>query len=225
MREVRLGDESFLPTKVVCVGRNFPDHAREMGGESPFSEPVIFIKPNSSIASSPAELFIPEGLGLLHHEVELCALVGRTVFSASGEEAADAVAGWAVGIDFTLRERQAAAKRSGGPWALSKGFDGAAVLGEFRRAGRDFDPGSAELSLRVDGKERQRGNARDMTFSPQEIIGFVSGFMTLERGDVVMCGTPAGVGQVNDGERIRAEAEGLAVLEFTLKRSRGGSCM
>jgi len=222
MRQVWLDGEAYEPTKVVCVGRNFPDHVREMGGLASPTEPVIFIKPNSSIVSSPSELFIPQSLGLLHHEVELCALIGRTLVSASEEQAVEAVAGWAVGIDFTLREMQAAAKKAGEPWALAKGFDGSAVFGGFKSPREAPDPLSIELELSIGGKTRQHGDTRAMIFAPAAIISFVSRFMTLERGDIVMCGTPSGVGEVRDNDRILAEAKGLPRLEFLLRRKQGG---
>lgn len=222
MRQIRLGGEAYEPTKVICVGRNFPDHAREMGGTASLSEPIIFIKPNSSVASSPSEIFIPQSLGLLHHEVELCALIGNGGSGLSIEDAQGSIAGWAIGIDFTLRSVQMEAKKVGGPWALAKGFDNAAVMGEFVSAGDDIDPSAFWLSLSVNGHERQRGLARDMVFTPAAIISYVSRFMTLEKGDVIMCGTPSGVGEVRDGDRIAAEAKGLPKLECLLRRKQGG---
>ncbi|MFA4971059.1 MAG: fumarylacetoacetate hydrolase family protein [bacterium] len=222
MRQIRLGGEAYEPTKVICVGRNFPDHAREMGGTASSSEPIIFIKPNSSVASSPSEIFIPQSLGLLHHEVELCALIGNGGSGLSIEGAQGSIAGWAVGIDFTLRSVQMEAKKVGGPWALAKGFDNAAVMGEFAGVGGELDPSAFWFSLSVNGHERQRGLARDMVFTPAAIISYVSRFMTLEKGDVIMCGTPSGVGEVRDGDRIAAEAKGLPKLEFLLRRKQGG---
>lgn len=222
MRQIRLGGEAYEPTKVICVGGNFPDHAREMGGAASSSEPIIFIKPNSSITASPSEIFIPQSLGLLHHEAELCALIGKGGSGLSIEGAQGSIAGWAIGIDFTLRSVQMEAKKVGGPWSLAKGFDNAAVIGEFVRAGDDIDPSAFWLSLSVNGHERQRGLARDMIFTPAAIISYVSRFMTLEEGDVIMCGTPSGVGEARDGDRIAAEAKGLPKLEFLLRRKQGG---
>lgn len=222
MRQVWLGGEVYEPTKVLCVGGNFHDHVREMGGTASSSEPIIFIKPNSSITSSPSEIFIPQSLGLLHHEAELCALIGQGGSGLSIEGAQGSIAGWAIGIDFTLRSMQMEAKKIGGPWALAKGFDNAAVIGEFVSAGDVADPAAFWLSLSVNGHERQRGIVRDMFFSPAAIISYASRFMTLEKGDVIMCGTPSGVGEVRDGDRIAAEAKGLPKLEFLLRRKQGG---
>jgi len=221
MRQVWQGGEAYEPTKVVCVGRNFPDHAREMGASASSPEPVIFIKPNSSIASTPSEIFVPQSLGLLHYEVELCALIWCDGSGLSIEDAQESIGGWAIGVDFTLRSMQAEAKKAGNPWALAKGFDNAAVIGEFMSAADAGDPAALWFSLSVNGHERQRGNARDMILPPAEIISHVSRFMTLERGDIVMCGTPSGVGEVRDGDRIHAEAKGLPGLEFTIRRKEG----
>jgi 2-keto-4-pentenoate hydratase/2-oxohepta-3-ene-1,7-dioic acid hydratase in catechol pathway len=221
MHEVLCGDDAFVPTKILGVGKNFPEHAREMGGVPP-PEPVLFLKPNSAVAFDPREIVIPAALGPLHHEVELCALVGRGGKDFSIEAAREAIAGFAVGIDLTLRERQAQAKAAGEPWALAKGFDGSAVLGRFLPAADVPDPAALVLTLAVNGTLRQRGVARDMRFPPAEILAFASRFMTIEPGDVFMCGTPAGVGEVQDGDRIAAEVAGLPPLAFIVRRPSGG---
>ena len=221
MREIFCGGKAFAPSKVICVGKNFADHVREMGGGAPPTEPVIFIKPNSSIVSSPREVLIPESLGLLHHEVELCALVGEAAKDVEESDAGELIAGFAVGIDFTLRERQAAAKREGTPWSLAKGFDSAAVLGEFVPADEVSDAALLDMSLMLGETRRQSGNTRDMIFHPARIISYASSFMTIETGDVIMCGTPAGVGEVAGGDRVRAAITGLPELDFIVRREGG----
>lgn len=218
MNKVVCGDHTFVPSKVICVGKNFRDHVREMGGDAPPGEPVIFIKPNSAIVASPEQVRVPGSLGLLHHEVELCALIGSSAKDVDADAAGSLIAGWAVGLDLTLRDRQAAAKKAGAPWALSKGFDGAAVLGEFRPADDAGEMTSVELVLSVNGAERQRGSAAEMVFGPASILSFASRFMTLEVGDVVMLGTPAGVGALEDGDRVEASAGDLPGLDFVLTR-------
>lgn len=218
MKEIACGGETFTPSKVVCVGMNFRAHAKEMGSSAPPREPVIFLKPNSAIAFNPEAVHVPEGHGLLHHEIELCVLLGRGGASLGPDEARAAVAGYAVGIDFTLRDRQAEAKSKGRPWALAKGFDGSCALGGFSPAA---DAGAAEgraMELSVNNETRQKGSTSDMVFSPSEILAFVSRFMSLERGDILMCGTPSGVGEVKHGDRIRADIEGLPGLDFKVRR-------
>jgi len=218
MEEIICGVDAYVPTKVICVGRNFADHAKEMGGGAPPREPVIFLKPNSSISFIPDSVHIPEELGLLHHEVELCALVGHRVKGVDDEGAKAGIIGYAVGIDFTLRDMQSEAKGRGWPWTISKGFDSSCVIGRFLPKAEVGDVEGRAISLSVNGKARQEGNASDMIFGPERILGFVSRFMTVERGDVIMCGTPAGVGEVNDGDRIAASVEGLPKLDFVVRR-------
>ena len=220
MEEIICGDDVLVPTKVICVGRNFADHAKEMGDSVPPKEPVIFLKPNSAIAFSPDSVFIPEELGLLHHEVELCALVGQGGKGFDADGAKDAIAGYAVGIDFTLREMQSEAKGGGRPWTISKGFDSACVVGRFLPRAEVGDIAGRAVSLSVNGDSRQRGNVSDMLFTPEDILLYVSRYMTVERGDVIMCGTPAGVGEVVDGDRIHAQVEGLPELDFAVYRKR-----
>ncbi|MFA4875215.1 MAG: fumarylacetoacetate hydrolase family protein [bacterium] len=218
MKIIRLDSKEYTPSKIICVGKNFPDHVKEMGGSALPGEPVIFLKPNSAIAFNPREVAIPESLGLLHHEVELCILAGRGGRQLTPDEAGSIACGYAVGIDFTLRERQAEAKKAQGPWALAKGFDLSAVFGEFASAGAVNDPLDLDISLSVDGALRQSGSTRDMIFSPGAIISFVSRFMTVEPGDIFMCGTPAGVGEVRDNDEIEAGIDGLPRLHFRVVR-------
>lgn len=218
MRTVDLEDRVFTPAKIVCVGKNYSDHIKEMGGSAPSREPTIFIKPNSAIASRHPEIYIPEHLGLLHHEVELCFIIGNACKDLEEKNAVSFIAGYAVGTDLTLRARQAEAKKDGGPWTLAKGFDNSAVFGPFVDARKITDPRALDISLSVNGKTRQRSNTREMLFLPAEILSFASCFMTIEEGDIFMCGTPSGVGEVKDGDEISAEIASLPVLTFRIKR-------
>lgn len=124
MRAIELDGRKITPGKIVCVGKNYPDHVQEIGGGDLPAEPAIFLKPNSAIAAGEESVFIPDGLGLLHHEVELCFVVGREGKAIDEGAAGQFIAGWGVGIDFTLLDRQAAEKRTGGSWNLAKGFAG-----------------------------------------------------------------------------------------------------
>jgi 2-keto-4-pentenoate hydratase/2-oxohepta-3-ene-1,7-dioic acid hydratase in catechol pathway len=208
MKSVDLDGTSYRPSKVICVGRNFESHIAEMRGSAGPDRPAIFIKPNSAIACCPKEIFVPEELGLLHHEVELCCLMGDEL----------AVMGYAVGLDLTLRDFQAEAKRAGMPWALAKGFDNSAVFGVFVAANEVSDPSRLNISLSVNGEIRQRSCTDGMIFSQGEILSYASRFMTIEPGDVLMCGTPEGVGPLEGGDTVIAEIGGLPKLEIAVKR-------
>ncbi len=222
MKAIRCGERRYSPGKVVCVGKNYTDHIKEMGGRANDRPevPTIFMKPSTSVVSGEEAVFIPLELGLLHHEVELCFVIGKDCKDVPAGEAPSFIAGYGVGIDFTLRDMQAAAKKAGGPWALSKGFDSSAVFGEFAPAGDVADPCALAISLAIDGKVKQDGSTREMIFSPAAILAYVSRFMTLEEGDVLMTGTPAGVGEVKHGDAIEALVEGLPALRFAVLRHR-----
>lgn len=221
MHGVTCNGRTFIPGKIICVGKNYPDHIREMGGGATPAEPAIFIKPNSAISFCEDEIFVSQTLGLLHHECELCFIAGRSGKAVSEGEALKMIAGFAVGIDFTLRERQALAKKSGGPWALAKGFDASAVFGEFLPEGSIENPLALDILLKVNGEVRQSSNTREMIFTPTGILSFVSIFMTIEEGDIFMCGTPAGVGPVEDGDVLDASV-GAMSLHVKVNRSHSG---
>lgn len=218
MNTVECNKKTYTPSKVICVGKNFEAHIAEMGGARIPTHPTIFFKPNSAIAWGSGELAIPSELGLLHHEVELTFLVGKRAKGVTVDEAESYIAGYGVGIDFTLRKLQALAKEGGKPWSLSKGFDNAAALGAFLPAEEDGDLKSRSLTLSVNGEIRQRGVVGDMLASPSEILAYTASTITIEEGDVFMCGTPSGVDEVNDGDHIVATIEGLPKLELTVKR-------
>jgi 2-keto-4-pentenoate hydratase/2-oxohepta-3-ene-1,7-dioic acid hydratase in catechol pathway len=220
MKTILLNHESVSPSKIICVGKNYLAHIREMGGSGAddSADPTIFIKPNSAIADSLDEVLIPLQHGTLHHEVELCFVVGKLCRRASEEEAASVISAWGVGIDFTLRDRQSAAKKAGGPWTISKCFDNAAVFGEFVLVPQGSTPLSSSISLKINGELRQSASTSQMVFSPTRVVSFVSQFMTILPGDVFMTGTPEGVGEVKDGDRLEAEVSGLPRLAFSVRR-------
>ena len=218
MNKVTLEKNEITPSKVVCVGKNYPLHIEEMGGKSKTSEPVIFIKPNSAICSNPQNIFVSDDFGELHYEVELCFLIGKQCKNIKSKDYKKYVSGYGVGIDFTLRDLQSKAKQRGGPWAISKGFDCAAVFGEFVNAKKIKDPSELDLMLTLDDEVKQSGNTKDMIFSIGDVLEYVSSYMTVEEGDVFMTGTPHGVGPVNNDSVIYAEISNLPALEFTIIR-------
>jgi 2-keto-4-pentenoate hydratase/2-oxohepta-3-ene-1,7-dioic acid hydratase in catechol pathway len=219
LNTITLAGNNIAPGKIVCVGKNYLKHIREMGGDRPLASPTIFMKPNSSVVSGSSEIEVPLSYGSLHHEVELCFIISRECKDVSRSGAKSVVSGWGVGLDLTLREIQTAAKKAGGPWTISKGFDSAAVFAEFSALTADFDPMSLEISLSVNGEVRQSASTQQMIFTPWEVIEYVSGYMTLQSGDVIMTGTPEGVGELENNDTVYAEITGLPTLEVTIRRS------
>ncbi len=219
MNTILVDKAELTPTKIVCVGKNYLEHIREMGGDKPFPEPTIFMKPNSALISSPETVTIPQSFGTLHHEAELCFVISEICKNVSKEDAHGFILGWGVGIDFTLRDIQGKAKERGGPWEIAKGFDNAAVFGHFQSRDKDFDPATLAIRLKVNDEIRQDGNTGQMIFTPSEVIEYVSGFITLHRGDIVMTGTPKGVGPVENGDTVEAAISQLPSLIFRVLRS------
>jgi acylpyruvate hydrolase len=218
MNTVDFKGEFVTPSKVVCIGKNYYSHIKEMGGQDRPQEPVIFIKPNSAIISGAKYITIQQEYGLLHHEVELCFIVREKCKGIDKIKAKQAIAGYAVGIDFTLRTKQEAFKKAGEPWAISKGFDGSGVYGTFIGAEKVPNPCNLDISLKVNGEYRHKANTSQMIFKPEEILSYVSHYMTLEQGDIIMCGTPEGVGEVKKGDELYALIEGLQPLSFKVIR-------
>lgn len=209
MISVNFNGKGVVPSKVVCVGKNYRDHVKEMGDARPPAHPVIFLKPNSAIANNPAEITVPSSLGLLHHEIELCLMIGVT-----GKDIAAA----AVGIDLTLREIQSKLKKAGHPWEISKAFDNSAILGRFMPVDCQDDLLALDIVLEVNCSVKQSANTGEMIFRPEQIIDHVSKYISLKEGDIIMCGTPSGVGPLKDGDEVSARIKGLPELKFKLKR-------
>ncbi len=198
--------------KMLCLGRNYAKHAREMGSEVG-DAPVVFLKPSTALVRSGGHVVRPSISSELHHELELVVVVDRTVREVSPEEAMDVVLGYAIGLDMTLRDVQALAKQRGEPWTLAKAFDTSAPISEVARRDLVDDPHELEMTLHVNGELRQRGFTGDMVMRIPETISYLSRFFTLERGDCIFTGTPEGVGPVGPGDRLLAEIPGLVALE------------
>lgn len=194
---------------VYALGRNYAEHAREMGAAP---DPVVFIKPASALLQGGGRVEIPEGCQLVHHEVELVLLLG----------AGPSIDGVAIGIDLTARDLQSEAKTKGAPWARSKGFPGSAPISAFAPApATERAWAGLDLSLSVEGEQRQQGSAAEMTLAPHEILRRLGAWFTLEPGDLVFTGTPAGVGPIEPGQRARAACEALGLsVEITLGHPR-----
>jgi len=195
------------PSKVVAVGRNYRAHAAELGQEVP-KEPLLFIKPSSSVIGPGQGIVIPESSKLVHHEAELAAVMGRTLTRAgTAVEARQAIFGWTCLNDVTARDIQ----RSEGHFTRAKSFDTFCPVGPAVETG--VDPLDLTVSCRVNGEQRQRGSTRDMVHDPYLLVAFISQVMTLYPGDLVTTGTPEGVGPLKRGDWVEVEISGIGVLK------------
>jgi 2-keto-4-pentenoate hydratase/2-oxohepta-3-ene-1,7-dioic acid hydratase in catechol pathway len=197
--------------KILCLGRNYPEHAKEMKAELP-STPVVFLKPATAIVPSGGSVVFPSFSRDMHHEIELVVLVGATGRDIPKDRAKNHIAGYGVGLDMTLRDVQSEAKRKGLPWSVAKGFDTSAPVSLF--VGRDAvpDPHNLVLTLRVNGEVRQQASTSGMVFRIEDIIAYLSSVFTLEEGDLIFTGTPEGVGPVHRGDHLVAELGSLVSL-------------
>ena len=191
------------PGKIVCVGRNYVDHARELGNEVP-KQPLLFLKPPSSVVASGAPIILPDASERVEFEGEIGVVIGRPLRRASEGEAARAVRGVVALNDVTARDLQ----KSDGQWTRAKGFDTFCPIGPEGPAPAEI--ASLAVVTRVNGAERQRGSASDMVFSVPTLLAYISRVMTLEPGDVVATGTPAGVGPLKDGDVVEVEVVGVS---------------
>lgn len=205
----------FTAGKLLCIGRNYAEHAREMNA-APLKEPVVFLKPATALVASGGVVELPPESRDVHHELELVVVIGRAARRVSESVALDCVAGYALGLDMTARDLQAAAKKAGLPWTVAKGFDTFAPLGPITPREVIGDPQHLELRLEVNGVERQRGTTADMLFPVATLIAYCSRIFTLEPGDLIYTGTPEGVAAVAPGDRLRATGTHLAPLEVTV---------
>lgn len=205
-----------MGTKIVAVGRNYAAHAKELGGAIP-KEPLIFLKPTSSYVREGSPIEIPSSCTFLDHEVELGVVIGKKGRDISEDQAMDHLSGYALALDMTARELQAIAKKEGLPWTLAKGYDTFTPIGNFIVKKKVPDYTDLELWLEVDGQLKQKGSTKDMIFSIPHLISHISSIMTLNDGDVILTGTPSGVGPVKPGQRITAGITGLVEMSFDVK--------
>lgn len=199
------GTDLDLPLgKVVCVGRNYADHAAELNNPIP-TEPMLFIKPATSVVDLDLPFKVPEGLGCVHFETEMSILVGEPLSNSNESEAEKAIAGVGLGLDLTLRDLQSKLKEKGHPWEKAKAFDGSCPLSGFVKPDQIADLQDVEIKLTVNGEVRQHGNSSHMLNQVLPLISYISQFFTLLPGDVVLTGTPAGVGPVLPGDKLQVE--------------------
>jgi 5-carboxymethyl-2-hydroxymuconate isomerase len=205
-------NKEFFVGKIACVGKNYLEHAKELGDKVP-EKPVVFLKPSSSIIFSGDKIIYPEFSKSLHYETELVLLIGKTGKKIPKSDALSYIEAYTVGLDMTLRDLQSEAKKLGHPWTISKCFDTSAVLGDFIPASEVQNPNSLEIKLWVNGEIKQSDNTSNMIYSVEEIVEYLSYYFTLEEGDLVFTGTPKGVGEVRVGDKLVAEISGVVKLE------------
>jgi len=198
------------PTKIVCVGRNYVEHAKELGNEVP-KVPLIFLKPASSIISNGETIILPPQSAQVEHEAELVIVIGKRGRHVTAENAKKIILGYTVGNDVTARDLQ----KLDGQWTRAKGFDTFCPFGPW--IDTDFDPSDAVITCRVNGQMRQMASTRDMVFNVGVLIAFISSIMTLEPGDLIFTGTPAGIGELKDGDEVSVEIEGLGIMKNKVK--------
>jgi fumarylpyruvate hydrolase len=206
-------DALFPVRRIWCVGQNYADHAREMGGNPDREPPFFFAKPADAIVPGGGALPFPVATANLHHEVELVVAIGGGGSQVAPEEALALVYGYAVGLDMTRRDLQAEAKKLGRPWALAKGFDQSCPISPIVPAAAIGHPLRGRISLSVNGAIRQDGDLADMIWPVADAIAYLSRFVTLAPGDLLMTGTPAGVGPVVIGDMLVGECEGVGRIE------------
>jgi 2-keto-4-pentenoate hydratase/2-oxohepta-3-ene-1,7-dioic acid hydratase in catechol pathway len=194
-----------LPSKIVAVGRNYAEHAAELGNEVP-AEPLLFLKPSTSVIGPFDPIRRPNESARVDHEAELAVVVRGLVRNADEQTAAEAILGYTCGNDVSARDYQ----KSDGQWTRAKGFDSFCPLGPWIET--DLDPGALRIQARVNGETRQDSNTKLLTFGPAFLVSYVSRIMTLLPGDVIMTGTPAGVGPLEPGDEVEVEIEGIGVL-------------
>lgn len=210
------GDDRFPVHRIYCVGRNYADHVREMGGEPDRVPPVYFLKPADSIVPGGGEVRYPPRTQSLHHEIELVVAIGKGGENISTEAAEQHIFGYAVGIDLTRRDLQAAAKETAGPWDTAKSFEQAAPISALRPAAEIGHPGSGRIWLAHNGNVRQDADLADMIWSVREAIADLSTLFTLAPGDLLFTGTPAGVGAVERGDTLSGGVDGVGELKITI---------
>lgn len=205
------GTPCALPVgKLVCVGRNYAAHAKELGNAVP-ETPILFMKPATALLPLEGGFAIPEGRGECHHETEVSVLIAKTLRNANTPECWAAIAGVTLGLDLTLRDQQNELKKKGLPWEIAKAFDGAAPMAPFLAPDAFGDFTDVRFTLAVNGEVRQQGHSADMITSVLKLLAHISTIFTLEPGDVVMTGTPEGVAALRSGDVLRLQLNELDI--------------
>ena len=217
MNQVKLkgSGQIYQVGKIICLGRNYLDHIRELGNKVP-DRAVLFCKPASSLLKDGGMIEIPEYSDDCHHELELALLIGKTGKKIPEDQALSYLDGYGVALDLTLRDLQTELKNKGLPWEIAKGFDTSCPVSDFVATNQVADPNNLQLSLRVNGNIRQQGTTAQMMRSVEEIIAEVSRYYTLEPGDIILTGTPAGVSRIVSGDQLEGTIEQVGELRVSV---------
>jgi len=202
--------------KIICIGRNYAEHAKEMNSAIP-SEPVFFLKPDTSLIKDNQPFYYPDFSKEIHHEVELVLKINKPGKNIQTQFANKYYNEIGIGIDFTARDIQAECKKNGLPWEKAKAFDGSAPIGKFIDKKQFTDEKNIIFHLKINGNNVQEGNTKDLLFSFDTIIAYISKYFTLRTGDLIYTGTPEGVGPVKIGDRLEAFIENQKLLDFEIK--------
>ena len=205
----------FPVGRIYCVGRNYADHAREMGHDPDRELPFFFMKPASAIVQNDSTIDYPAGTSDCHHEIELVVAIGTGGRHIAATKALDHVWGYGVGLDMTRRDLQAQAKKMGRPWEMGKAFDESAPMTALAPAASIGHPATGAIWLKVNGQLRQQGDLAMQIWSVQDQISHLSRLVTLQPGDLIMTGTPAGVGPVHKGDKLEGHVDGIGDLRIT----------
>ncbi len=202
--------------KIIAIGRNYAEHAKELNNPVP-TVPVIFLKPDTALLRENKAFYHPDFSQDIHHEIEVVLKVCKEGKNISEKFASNYYDEIGLGVDFTARDIQSRHKEKGLPWELAKAFDGSAPVSNFIPKSEFTDLYNLDFKLEINGEVRQHGNTKDLLFSFERIITFVSQYITLKKGDLIFTGTPQGVGKVNIGDHLEAFLEGKRMLDFYVK--------
>jgi fumarylpyruvate hydrolase len=205
---------AFPVGRIYCVGRNYAEHAREMGHDPDREPPFFFMKPADAIVLGGTSIPYPRMTKDLHHEIEMVVAIGKGGADIPVEKALDHVFGYGVGLDMTRRDLQGEAKKMGRPWEMGKAFDNSAPCTALKTVAMVGHPDKGAIWLKVNGKVTQQGDLAAMIWNVPETIAYLSGLITLRPGDIIMSGTPAGVGPVQPGDKLQGHVEGVGDLEI-----------
>ncbi len=208
-------NKAFPVGRIYCVGRNYAEHAREMGHDPDREPPFFFMKPADAIVPNGATIPYPKMTKDLHHEIEMIVAIGKGGSNIPVDKALDHVFGYGVGLDMTRRDLQGEAKKMGRPWEMGKAFDDSAPCTALKTVAMVGHPAKGAIWLKINGQVKQKGDLADLIWNVPETIAYLSNLITLRPGDIIMSGTPAGVGPVQRGDKLEGHVEGVGDLTIT----------
>jgi 2-keto-4-pentenoate hydratase/2-oxohepta-3-ene-1,7-dioic acid hydratase in catechol pathway len=214
---IEQSDEKIQIGKIICLARTYKKHAQEMNAKTP-QEPLLFLKPESSIIFNNGTIISPPHTSCIHHEVELGVVIGKKGKNISQNSAMNHILGYLVALDVTARDIQSRAKKNGWPWSISKGFDTFCPISNVVKKNKVDTPLNLSLQLFVNERLQQQSNTKYMMFPFERIIEYISSVMTLKKGDLILTGTPEGVGEIKPGDIIKACLGNICELNVTVQK-------